>query len=366
MKVRRPWAAALALSMALGLAACGGEGANAPTPPAEVTAETTARPSVAPTAAPTPEHTVEATAQPTAQPVELREYTLTEIDLPEGWRPAVDSNNVAAGWVAIERTESGRAVEAAIYRASDGAILDLDGYWVFGGDGPMSRGATTRCLMVKSDLWNVFDVEQGKLLLETPVPDGAEDFWARLAPCFPAETWPQPKKDEATGLWGYVDQAGSWVLPPQYYDHPTHFKDGMAVVDLTEYDLAKGSLCNAIDVTGKELLPRRYKDLFYLGDGMFNYWGDNFQDNQWWTDCGLVSKDGVEYPTQAFSTWFNGGLTANYGLVAMTIYGSETYDDAYFDYAGNQVSEPFDWAGPIGDDGAGFVCKDDRLYRIQF
>lgn len=366
MKVRRPWAAALALAMALSLTACGGEGAGAPTPPAEVTAEATARPSVEPTAAPTPEPTVEATAQPSAQPVELREYTLTEIDLPEGWSPTVDSNNVAAGWAVIERLESERVVEAAVYRASDGTILDLDGYWVFGGDGPSSRGASTRCLVVKSDQWNVFDVEEGKLLLETPVPDGAEDFWARLDPCFPAEAWPQPKEDEATGLWGYVDEAGNWVIPAQYYDHPAPFKDGMAVVDLTEYDLAKGSLCNAIDVTGKELLPRRYKDLFYLGDGMFNYWGDNFQDNQWWTDCGLVSKDGVEYPSQTFQNYFNGGLTANYGLVAMTIYGSETYDDAYFDYAGNQVSEPFDWAGPIGDDGAGFVCKDDRLYRIQF
>lgn len=52
-------------------------------------------------------------------------YTLTEIDLPEGWRPAADSNNVAAGWVAIERIENKRGVEDAIYRAADGAILDL-------------------------------------------------------------------------------------------------------------------------------------------------------------------------------------------------------------------------------------------------
>lgn len=328
MKTRRPWAAALVLSMALGLAACGGEGAGAPTPPAEVMAEATARPSgapvvtpvVEPTAAPTPEPTVEATAQP----VELREYTLTEIDLPEGWSPTVGSNNVAARWVAIYRMEGEKAVENAIYRASDGAILDLDGYWVYGGEGPMSRGDVTRCLVVKSDLWNVFDVEEGKLLLETSVQDGAEDFWARLDPCFPAETRPQPTQDETTGLYGYRDEAGNWTV------------------------------------------PARYLDLFYLGDGMFNYWGDNFQDNQWWTDCGLVSKDGVEYPSQTFQNYFNGGLTANYGLVAMTIYGSETYDDAYFDYAGNQVSEPFTWAGPIGDDGAGFVCKDGKLCRIQF
>lgn len=365
MKVRRPWAAALALSMALGLAACGGESADTPTPPAEVTAEATARPTVAPTAAveataaPTPEPTVEATAQPSAQPVELREYTLTEIDLPEGWSPTGDFNNVAAGWVFIERIENG-AFERAVYLAADGAIRSLDGYFTYS-PGPARRGDETQFLMYQQDgsLHNVFDIEQGRFLLDEPA--SWEEVDALLN-----KTWPQPKEDEATGLWGYVDEAGNWVIPAQYYDHPAPFKDGMAVVDLTEYDLAKGSLCNAIDVTGKELLPRRYKDLFYLGDGMFNYWGDNFQDNQWWTDCGLVSKDGVEYPSQTFQNYFNGGLTANYGLVAMTIYGSETYDDAYFDYAGNQVSEPFDWAGPIGDDGAGFVCKDDRLYRIQF
>ena len=355
--MRRPWAAALALSMALGLAACGGERAGAPTPPAEVTA-----------AEPTPEPTVEATAQPSAQPVKLREYTLTEIDLPEGWRPIGGSNNVAAGWVVIYRMEGEKAVENAIYRASDGAILDLDGCWVYGGEGPMSRGDATRCLVFLPEPpgvtdWGAidpkmgfFDVEAGKLQSEEE-----EALWEESL-----LTWPQPKEDEATGLWGYVDQAGNWVLPPQYYDHPTHFKDGMAVVDLTEYDLAKGSLCNAIDVTGKELLPRRYKDLFYLGDGMFNYWGDNFQDNQWWTDCGLVSKDGVEYPSQTFQNYFNGGLTANYGLISIYFDGEGSYHHAYFDYAGNQVSEAFDWAGPIGDDGAGFVCKDDRLYRIQF
>lgn len=326
--MRRPWAAALALSMALGLAACGGgEGADAPTPPVEVTAEATRKPTVTPTATPTaaptleptPGPTAEANAQPSAQPVELREYTLTEIALPEGWSPTADSNNVAAGWAVIERTESGRVVEAAIYRAADGAILDLDGCWVYGGEGPMSRGDTTRCLVVKSDLWNVFDVERGKLLLEASVPDGAEDFWARLDPCFPAGTWPQPTQDEATGLYGYRDEAGNWTV------------------------------------------PARYLDLFYLGDGMFNYWGGDDM-----TDCGLVSIDGVETPTETFKYYFNGGLTANYGLISIYFGGEGNYHHAYFDYAGNQASEPFTWAGPIGDDGAGFVCKDGKLCRIQF
>lgn len=357
MKLRRFWAAVLALSMALGLAACGGEGAGAPTPPAEVTAEATARPTVAPTAAveataaPTPEPTVEATAQPSAQPVELREYTLTEIDLPEGWSPTGDFNNVAAGWVFIERIENG-AFERAVYLAADGAIRSLDGYFTYS-PGPARRGDETQFLMYQQDgsLHNVFDIEQGRFLLDEPA--SWEEVDALLN-----KTWPQPREDEATGLWGYVDKNGDWVIPAQY-NRASPFQDGVAVVALPLDLLDPKEI--AIDVTGKELLPRQYLGLFYLGDGMFNYWGENGEN-----DCGLVSIDGVETPTETFKYYFNGGLTANYGLVAMTIYGSETYDDAYFDYAGNQVSEAFDWAGPIGDDGAGFVCKDGKLYRIQF
>ena len=39
---------------------------------------------------------------------------------------------------------------------------------------------------------------------------------------------------------------------------------------------------------------------------------------------------------------------------------------AYYDLAGNPVTEDFDWAGPIGEDGTGFVCLNEKLYRIQF
>ncbi len=362
-------AVALALVVVLSLSACRGEAGVKATPSAEVTAETTGKPTVAPTAAPTPELTVEAAArQPSAPPVELREYTLTEIALPKGWYPTADSNNVAAGWVVLARTESGRVVEQAIYRAADGVILALDGYSVYGGEGVMSRGTATRALVLRSDpqregesLWNYFDVEEGRLLLDTPVADGDEGFGDKFDPISsPDKTWPQPKEDKASGLWGYVDEAGNWVLPAQYYSHSTPFEDGMAVVCLTDYT-ANGSYYNAIDVTGKELLPRRYLTLFYLGDGMFNYWGENGEG-----DCGLVSIDGVETPTGAFSNWFNGGLTANYGLIAQGFTNGDSFDYTYFDYAGNQVSEPFTWAGPIGDDGAGFVSKDGKLFRIQF
>ena len=367
MKVRRPWAAALALSMALGLAACGGEGAGAPTPPAEVTAEATARPSVAPTAAveptaaPTPEPTVEATAQP----VKLREYTLTEIDLPEGWRPAASSYSVADGWTPIKKIESERVAETAIYR-SDGALFTdvLEGGSPYVGEGPASAGNTWYACLRKEvrepgsidfdEHYALLDVKEGKLA----VPYQPYETYRQSAAAICGQSdRPQPKEDEATWLWGYVDEAGSWVIPAQY-TQASPFQDGVAVVSLLSHEIGT----TAIDPMGKELpLPRRYSMLFYLGDGMFNYWGEN-----WENDCGVVSMDGVETPTETFKFYFNGGLTANHGLIAALIHNSETYDDAYFDYAGNQVSEPFDWAGPIGDDGAGFVCKDGKLYRIQF
>ena len=39
---------------------------------------------------------------------------------------------------------------------------------------------------------------------------------------------------------------------------------------------------------------------------------------------------------------------------------------AYFNLAGEQATGDFDRAGPIGDGGAGFVCKDGKPFRIQF
>lgn len=253
-------------------------------------------------------------------PAALREYTLTEIPLPEGWALSPEGDNdAAAGWTVIVRTEeSGRVVEEAIYRASDGAILDLDGWSVYSGEGPWSRADATRCLMRNYDpqtdevLQSIFDVEQGKFLPDEPIEpisylSSAEN-----------RTWSQPTRDEATGLYGYRDETGNWTI------------------------------------------PARYNGLWYLGDGMFNYWGDEP------TDCGLVSLDGVETPTETFKDWLYGCLSANHGLIARYASDEEPHYDAYFDYAGNRVSEAFDWAGPIGDDGAGFVCQDGKLFRIQF
>lgn len=252
-------------------------------------------------------------------------YTLTEIALPEGWSPAGSSYSVADKWTPVQRIENERVAETAIYR-SDGTLFTdvLEGGSPYTGEGPASAGNTWYACLRKEvrepgsidfdDRYALFDVKEGKLV----VPYQPYGTYRQSAAAIRGQNdRPWPTQDEATGLYGYRDEAGNWLIPARYYE------------------------------------------MFYLGDGVFTYWGEG-------NDCGLVSMDGVETPTGAFRNYFNGGLTANYGLIATTIYGSETYDDAYFDYAGNQVSEAFDWAGPIGDDGAGFVCKDGKLYRIQF
>ncbi len=262
-------------------------------------------------------------SEPKPQPAGLeaqRNYTLTAAPVPAGWAPTTDSNNVSAGWAGIQRTENGRVAEEAILRA-DGTVLDLNGYFIYGFEGVTSRGDATRLLVLKNDpenyIWNIYDVEQGKLLLEQDIPDGSPAWDKAVQTYFSSENEPKV-------LWE----------------------------DAAPY---------AVDADGSPLPFRQYSELHYLGDGMFAYWGED-----WNTDCGLVSLDGTETPTQTFSGWFNGGLSANHGLIAMGHESGTDWVDAYYDYAGNQVSEDFEWAGPIGDDGAGFVCRDGVLYRIQF
>ena len=257
-------------------------------------------------------------------------YTLTPVELPQGWVPTADSNNVAAGWAAIQRVENETVTEDAIYRA-DGTVLDLEGYLVYGFESVTSRGADMFLPVltyegvsqddraIHGPLWNIYDVEQGKFLLKQGV---FED----------SSAW-----DEAYKAYLSADPLPFRVV---------HLEEGGVTV---------------LDETGKELLPRRYSELFSLGDGIFTYWGDD-----WQTDCGVVTLEGVETPTQTFSGYFNGGLHANHGLIAMGHENGSNWVWAYYDYAGNQVSDDFDWAGPIGDDGAGFVCQDGRLFRIQF
>lgn len=320
----------------------------------------------------------EPSAQPSAQsaePTAQREYALTEIALPEGWSPTADSNNMAAGWAAIQRVENERVAEEAIYRA-DGTVLDLGEYFVYGFEHPTSRGNAKRLLAqtygteildyeaARGSLWNIYDVEQERFLLEKGIFDD-DPAWKEAQETYlpSALTWPQPRLDKGSGLYGYVDREGNQVIPAQY-DLAGPFVDGAAVVYFRD---GMGSAA-AIDETGREILPRRYSELWYLGDGVFNYWGDlsSWEGDDWRRDCGTVTMEGVETPTATFSGYFNGGLAAHHGLIAMGHEADSNWVMAYYDYAGNQVTEDFDWAGPIGDDGAGFVCRDGKLCRIQF
>ncbi len=156
-----------------------------------------------------------------------------------------------------------------------------------------------------------------------------------LAPCY----------DQGSGLYGYVDLSGRWVIPPQY-GSAQRFRSGCAVVsreiDGQWYD-------GVIDVQGREVLPFQYADLEYRGDGLY-------LDSCFGLDSRWVELDGAEAVN---------GFTADFEL-----YRSNGYVALARRYLGRDLrpvtGRDFDWTGPIGPDGSGFVGKDGKICRIQF
>lgn len=171
-----------------------------------------------------------------------------------------------------------------------------------------------------------------------------------------------PLQDAATGLFGFVDQAGSWALAPKWNNvSPEGFSSGYAAVQ-------NGSgLWGIIDTEGNQVLPFQYQwigrsenSAEYTGPGLFVTEAADAPDEVMWT-----SPHGTVIPTDPTFARFNYASYHN-GYAVLQNHESYYSSYCYLDLTGQPVSETFEWAGPIGVDGQGFVGLDGAVYRIEF
>lgn len=163
-----------------------------------------------------------------------------------------------------------------------------------------------------------------------------------------------PRIDPGSGLSGYAGIDGQWVLAPQWHS-ASRFSGGYALV--TDKDYRYG----IIDHGGKTVIPTVYRELGlfqnspdYNGGGYFFYTDAQGQN-------GWLSPDGTAHPGAAGV--HNGASTAFFNGYAIV------HDGAKFYYLGSDLlpaSQKFDWAGPVGADGRGFVGLEGKIYRIEF
>ncbi|MBQ8201028.1 MAG: WG repeat-containing protein [Clostridia bacterium] len=111
-----------------------------------------------------------------------------------------------------------------------------------------------------------------------------------------------PSCDDASGLWGYIDEAGAWAIAPQF-GRAYHFHGGCAIVDIRNVPDWEGECTQGvIDETGAYLLEPEYDiddACCYYGAGLLylvNRWDDDWQSGWFnipnrhfsglhWTEC---------------------------------------------------------------------------------
>lgn len=113
-----------------------------------------------------------------------------------------------------------------------------------------------------------------------------------------------PAYDEATRLWGYIDETGAWAIAPQY-KQAYRFSGGCAIVGMGEDPDSRPPREGIIDATGAFLLPPEYfvhddfaEDVFFVMDtsgdeammGWF-YIPDRFFTGIHWYEC-VAYSDG--------------------------------------------------------------------------
>ncbi len=113
-----------------------------------------------------------------------------------------------------------------------------------------------------------------------------------------------PACDDATGLWGYIDETGAWAIAPQFRQ-AYRFSGGCAIVGMGEDPYSHPPREGIIDATGAFVLPPEYfvhddfaEDVFFVMDtsgdeammGWF-YIPDRFFTGIHWNEC-VAYSDG--------------------------------------------------------------------------
>ena len=93
-----------------------------------------------------------------------------------------------------------------------------------------------------------------------------------------------PAYDEATRLWGYIDETGAWAIKPQF-GRAYHFHGGCAIVDTQDVPEWEGECTKGvIDETGAYLLAPEY-DVYdaccYEGAGLLYFVERENADGEW-------------------------------------------------------------------------------------
>ncbi len=97
-----------------------------------------------------------------------------------------------------------------------------------------------------------------------------------------------PAYDNATELWGYIDETGAWAIAPQYH-WAEQFHGGCAIVDMNPEEFGWPGKQGIIDETGAYLLEPEYFVYDYMNEGA----GD------------IYLVDGVAEGEETAMGWFN-------------------------------------------------------------
>lgn len=168
-----------------------------------------------------------------------------------------------------------------------------------------------------------------------------------------------PAQDPGSGLVGYVDRDGVFVINPKYDDASMFSKDGWAVV-------CQDDLWGAINIEGEEIIPCSYEDLSSFFPSGYAVFGVK-DDADEWMRYGILDTDGnviVEAQYDEISFVFDGYFCAdlNYGGIPcmFTPYGS------VIDFAGNELDSLNDYNS--GDnDSVGkqyYFTNNNKLYKL--
>ena len=163
-----------------------------------------------------------------------------------------------------------------------------------------------------------------------------------------------PWEDPETGLCGYVDKTGTWVIPPQW-NMAYHFQNGYALVGTSIPDREPWEYqYTLIDHRGKELFPvQEYDTQYYLYnspgyEGGYLFYFRNLDGKGFYLNA---AGELVPAPKYCDEEKYQNGYFAQDGI--------------YYDLTGTPVSRKFDWCGKLDTQGRGFVGLDDAIYRIE-